>query len=279
MDHNTEGKSELFEQLAELEQKVSTLSSELITRSETIALLERSLSEKQSHISELEAALRVAQQSMLNLAWDSVQHYRQQIKVGISRSLTEPKFVQLMKLLELIRSFPAQSQHFAEIRIIEPGRRLGRITLNTITAIKSDSVGYWQNTRDGLMSKCRMSLQQLNAFFARFIEEAQTVIDTQVLWPAKNAYEDIHGFLHEAPAEAKFLLLNKIVTPAWHFLWALSAQYHKIQVQIQSLIAQLKDSAQPSLSRCYDHVNSKIKHFKDTHSFGAPNHPMSGTYA
>ena len=277
--NTTEEKGDLWGQLAHLEQQVSLLTSELQARSETIELLERSLNEKQRHISELEAALRVAQQSMLDLAWDNVQHYQQQLWAGVSRNLTESKLAQLRQLLELIRSFPALLRHYIEIRIIEPGRHFVRIAVTTIGAVRGDSAAYYQNTLNTLVLKYNLGIKQLTEFFARFIEEAQHLLDHRVCWPIKNAWEDLNEFRKELPSEAGFLLREKIIRPAWQYVGRLSVNFSKAQIEIQGLIDNFLRLAQPLWSRWYKRVSGKIKSFKDSHSFGPHDRGMTGSYA
>lgn len=280
MDKNTsDDNSDLLGQLAQLEQKVSKLSSELQARSETIELLERSLNEKRLHILELEAALRVAQQSMLDLAWDNVQRYQQQIWAGISHQLTDPKFAQLRNLMESIRSFLMLIRQFTEIGIIKPGRYFVHIVMENIDAIRGDPTSYYQNTLNVIVSKCHMRLKQINAFFAQFIEEVQAIIDQKVLWPIKNAYEDINEILKEVPSEAGFLLQNKIVRPVWQHAGGLTIKFSKVHIEVQRLIANVRRSVQPMLSRWYNIIIGKIKSFKDTHSSGSSDRGMAGTYA
>lgn len=278
-NRKTDDKRDLLGQLTKLEQQVSALSSEIRAKSETIEILERSLNEKQLHISELEAALRVAQQSMLDLAWDNVQHYQQQIRAGISRSLTDPKFAQFTKLLELIRSFPTLSRQFIEIRIVNPGRHFVPVASKNIDAVKGDSTWYYQNTLKIIISKYRLSLERIKALFALFIEETQNFVDQKVLWPIRNACDDVNEILHEAPAEARFLLKEKVVKPLWQYFWSLSVRFSKVQIEVQSLTSNIRRSLQPLLSRWYDIVTGKIKDFKDSQGFGSHDRGMSGNFA
>ncbi|MGR9044791.1 MAG: hypothetical protein ACU83N_05805 [Gammaproteobacteria bacterium] len=272
-------KGELWGQLAHLEQQVSLLTSELQARAETIELLERSLSEKQRHISELEASLRVAHQSMLDLAWDNIQHYQQKLWAGVSRNLTDSKLAQLRNLLELIRSFPELTRHYAEVRIIEPSRHFVKVAINTVEAVRGDSTAYYQHAINTLVSKYRMGVKQLIEFFARFIEEAQHLFDQRVCWPIKNVWEDINETMKELPSEAGYLLQQKIVRPVWQYVGRLSVKFSKLQIEFMALVAKLRQVVQPLLSDWHRIVTGKIKSFKDTHSFGSHDQGMTGSYA
>ncbi|MGR9114708.1 MAG: hypothetical protein ACU85E_03005 [Gammaproteobacteria bacterium] len=277
--HTADDKGDLWGQLAHLEHQVSVLSSELQSRSETIELLERTLNEKQLHISELEAALKVAQQSMLDLAWDNVQHYLQQMRAGIGHNLADPKWAQLRDLLELIRSFPASIIRFTEVRIIQQGRYFVKVAIDHVAAIRSDSASYYRNTLNVIVAKYRMGLEQIMAFFARFFDEVQNTIDQKILWPIKNVYEDINEALKDAPSEFRLLFRDKVVKPASQTLGMLSVKYSKLQIEVHSLLARLGHSVQPFLNHWYKIVTDKIKSFKDSHGFGASDQGMTGTYA
>lgn len=281
MDSKTDDKSDFLGQLAHLEQQVSVLSSELQARSETIELLERSLNEKRLRISELEAALRIAQQSMLDMAWDNIRHCPQQIWAGIGRNLTGPQFARLREFLELIRSSWVSARQFTETYIISPGRHLAEVIMRNIEAMRDDSASYYQNILNVIVSMYRMGLKQINVFFAQSIEEAQTMIDQKVLWPVRNAYEDVHETLRTMPSEAGFILQNNIVRPLRQYAGGLSIKYSKVHIEVQSLVADVRRMLQPWLSRWYNIVTGKIKSFNDAHSFGTsdPDQSMTGTYA
>lgn len=277
--HTTGDKSELLGQLGHLERQVSALSSELQARSETIEILERSLNEKRLHISELEMALRVAQQSMLDMAWDNVQHYQQQLWSGISRQLTGPKFAELRQLLELIRSFPERTSHYVDIRIIKPGNHFVQVAVKNIDMMTGDSASYYQNTLNAIVSKYHMGKKQLNEFFVRFIEEAQNFIDQKVVWPIKNGYEDMSETLKEMPSEARLFFQDKIFRQAGQYAGGLSVQYSRVQIEAQGLIANVRRAMQPVLSHWYNIIAGKIKSLIDSQGGGSSGASMAGTYA
>ncbi|CCE22566.1 hypothetical protein [Methylotuvimicrobium alcaliphilum] len=264
--------SELLGQLAHLEQQVSILTQALQTKSETVESLEKSLSESQSRLAELEAALNIAQHSLLSLIWMKIAEYRRLLQGGTLGASTVAKLAQIKDLIEVARSLPVTAKDYFAMNILETGTR-------KLNDAKVDVLNYYQNILNTLASRHRDMLGQFNGNYRHLTDEILHMLDQKVLWPIKNARDDFKEVWQAAPGEIKFFWRGKIVSPIQQRTGSTFIEIHKLQMEAQVLLSRFARYLKQLFNDMQTLITDKINGVKEKSTEGSIGRDMTGSYA
>ncbi len=262
--------SELFGQLAHLEQQVSTLTIALQNKTATVDSLKKSLSESQTRLAELEAALNIAQHSLLSLIWMKIAEYRRLLQGGMLGASTVTKLAQIKDLLEVVRSLPVAAKDYFAMNILETGTQ-------KLRGAKADALNYYQNILNALAIRHSEMLGQFNGNYRHLTDEILHTLDQKVLWPLKNVGDDIKELWQAAPGELKFFWNGKVVKPLQQRAGSAFVEIHKLQVEAQFLLAQLARYLKKLFKDMQSLMTDKINAAKGRGSLEGEN--MTGSYA
>lgn len=264
---------DLLGQLAHLEQQVSTLTQTLQSNTQTIESLEKSLSERQSRVAELEAALHIAQHSLLSLIWLKISEYRRLLLSGEINESALSKLTQIKSLLETARSLPVTAKHYFAMNILETGSQ-------KLRDAKIDAFHHYQNLLNTLAIRHSELLGQFNGNYRHLLDEILHTLDQKILWPIKNVRDDIKEFWQEAPEEIKFFWHGKIVRPAQQLTGSAMVEVHKLQLDIQAVLTRFARYLKKLFHDIETLIADKISAVKEKGHFETDNRQdMTGTYA
>lgn len=265
--------SDLLGQLAHLEQQVSTLTHALETKCGTIESLEKSLSEKQSRVAELEAALHIAQHSLLSLIWLKISEYRRLLTNGNINGSALTKLTQIKNLLEITRALPVTAKQYFAMNILETGEK-------KLRNAKADVFDHYQTVTHALATRHRELLDRFSGNYRHLLDEILHALDQKILWPIKNIRDDIKELWQESPEEIKFFWQGKIVRPAQQWANSARVEIHKLQLDAQAVLARWARYLKKLLSDMQTMIADKINAAKEKGNFESDiRQDMTGTYA
>lgn len=264
---------ELLGQLAQLEQQVSILTQALQSKTETVESLEHSLAESQTRLAELEAALNIAQHSLLSLIWMKIAEYRRLLQSGSLGESTVVKLKEIKNLLEVAKSLPVTAKNYFAMNILETASRKLRDT-------KDDTFNYYQKILSALAIRHGEMLDQFSGNYRHLTDEILHALDQKVLWPIKNARDDLTEIWHAAPGEIKFFWRGKIVNAIHLRAGSAFAEIHKLQVEAQALLTRFARYLKKLFNEMQALISDKLNGANEkSHSETGMDRDMAGSYA
>lgn len=259
---------DLIGQLTHLEQQVSSLTQSLQTKTASIEQLEKSLSDKQQRIAELEAALHIAQHSLLSLIWLKIAEYRRSLASGVDHDRLFNQLTRIDELIETARSLPVSVKNYVSMNILDTGKA-------RLEQTKIDIFDYYRRTVESLTAHYRKTLAHLEG---GLLDEAHHAFDRKIVWPVKNVRDDLSDLWQAAPDEIKFFWQEKIAYPAQRLGNTVARELRKLQIDAQATVTKITRY----LKNLFNDLQNKLLQKIDQTLGGGPigqDGPMTGTYA
>jgi DNA gyrase/topoisomerase IV subunit A len=261
---DSENASELTVKLARLEEQISSLTLELESKKRQMSSLEKGSSEDRKKIADLEAALIIAQQSMLDRTLDIIRSYQQQIILDIDEKGLRPTLDYIQELVKTTESFTKQTKELVN-------KNLSLLTTTFKTT--SDNMYQWPSqSREFLdtivINKIKIQISELIQQINQYSVALSRFSETKLLRPASFFYNDTIDAAKAIPEKCRSLFQKKLSGFQIDFSKDISGTTKDLVVSsLQELLTMITNSIKK--------LNSNIKNYIEEHSSRTIDHSLN----
>ena len=206
---NGTGTNDLSVKLNQLEDKVIKLTAQIKENKQTITELKLTIAQRDIQISELEAKLGYAQQSLIEKAAQKIQECRTQIKSGLDERLVNPTVSQIQQQLKTAQAFVDETKTLILAK---------KAQLDSNILIAKDKVLQSPGQAKSYIEKSLVSPAQM--LFTKALDNVnqqikathETVAD-KVLYPGKVMLDDMFDTVQALPGKTIAFLETQVIEP------------------------------------------------------------------
>lgn len=254
--------SELLAKLARLEEQVTALTLELEAKKRLTHTLEESNSEDRKKIADLEAALIIAQKSMLSRTTEIIRTYQQEIKSSFHNFALKSGVDQVQSLVDSVTQLTKQSKE-----LFDRNFNLLKSGLQTV----SEQMYQWPSLGKEyvdtvLLKKIKLQINELIQQINRFSMNLTRFTETKLIMPVSFIYKDSLSSIQALPEKIKYSLGNYFSDPKAYSNFSVAAK-DKVVTTLQEMFEMI--------SKGIKKLNQSIRTYVDEHSSRTIDHSLT----
>ena len=273
---DTANTSDLLTKLARLEDQVSVLSAELAFKDESINTLNQSLSSRQTQISELEAALVIAQQTLIIKTKERIENLKQRIQSQMYDKALTPALEQIQQQVETLKKFIHDSKDFMNKKIH---------LLNSNIHSTSEMLQQWPaKTREHLeknvVEKQKAYINELVAKLNEYLQITLNLAEQKVIIPASSLYADTLATAKNVPGQFKDIYQNKLYYPAVSLVEEIYDYFKDLFLIVKNLIIAVAYKLVDMVKMWLEQLKALVQNITSRYSHGGTRIPsVTESYA
>lgn len=236
--------------LTQLEAEVTNLSEQLKTNKKTIALLKKSLTERDLKIHELESKLAYAQQSLLKKTVFTIHQCRDQIKNGIDEKIINPALAQIQQQIEVIQGIVHEAKDLISKKKMLIHENI-HTTSNMVHQCPDQAIRYFEKW---VVEPARLAVNEGVELVDSNVRNGQYLVEQKIIYPCKVWYEKIGAL----PTQSQVIFQVYLAEPAMRKIDALPVIRKELGVHAEALlkrsIDRLKSEAERGFGKAIDAI-------------------------
>lgn len=200
---NFANNSDLPAKLANLEDQVIKLTSELAIDKDTIDKLKQLVSEKQSEIAELEAALIAAQRTLSDKVLSQIRDYQHRI----SAQAVTPALQKIQQQIDQIQQYITEIKQFIDSQIIVINNTI-RKTSTIVSELPTHARAFFAQAYAEIV---KSKINQLIALMNQHIEKIKQLIEQKVIDPVQTTLTKIVSASKQKTTQLQMNVEQKLI--------------------------------------------------------------------
>ena len=254
--NDTANTRDLFVKLTQLEEQVAELSSQLEFQSITIGQLKQSLTDRDSQISDLEAKLSIAHNSLRNTTSVILFQTREQLLKGCADiKVVSSVLDYIQKYIELVQGFANETQDFIHHKYEQVHYNF-KTALELLQKAPEQVHGYFQKhivvPADNIV---KTTLKTADSHY----KAGQEWLQHKLVDPGMALLDQIAFLARELPLDARLTWQQRVIDPALSYMDKLPTVVNGIRVDISAWIKALLRQLSSLMQQCLNSIEEQIK--------------------
>ncbi|MGZ5006382.1 MAG: hypothetical protein ACXWE9_12340 [Methylobacter sp.] len=236
--------------LTQLEAEVAKLSEQLKANKKTIAVLKKSLAERDLRIHELESKLAYAQQSLLKKTVFTIHQCRDQIKNGIDEKVINPALAQIQQQIDVIEGIVHEAKELISKKKILIHENIN-MTSNIVHQCPDQAIRYLERW---VVEPARLVVNDV----VGSVINGRELVEQKIVYPGKLWYDNVAAAVSALPVQAQVIFQMWLQEPVMEKIDALPAMKKALGDNAAALLKQLleriKSGAEQGIENAIDAV-------------------------
>lgn len=237
--------------LNQLEAEVGKLSEQLKTNKKTIALLKKSLAERDLKIHELELKLAYAQQSLLKRTVSTIHQCRDQIKNGIDEKIVNPALAQIQQQIEVIQDIVHEVQDFTSKKKLLIHENM-HTAANIVHQCPDQAIMYFEKW---VLEPARLVVSDVSDLIDNNVKN----VEQNIIYPCKQWYDKAIIVIQGLPMQSQVMFQVWLAAPVKQKIEALPVIGKELSANAEALLKHLLDQLKAGAEKGLEKTVGAIK--------------------